>query len=135
MRDLRHGRTGREPTARHRPGAPTSPATVPPAAREKPTGTAPRRNAVGRGSRCRRNGTLGTLRKRLGTRWASRTSNPVSGSRQAGGGFDSHTLPPRVRDGGMATQNRKKRDGTRHARRRWTVGAGIAAAVVVAVIV
>ena len=33
-------------------------------------------------------------RKRLGTRWASRTSNPVSGSRQAGGGFDSHTLPP-----------------------------------------
>src|SRR2546422_9776582 len=33
--------------------------------------------------------------KRLGTRWASRTSNPVSGSRQAGGGFDSHTLPPR----------------------------------------
>src|SRR5262245_39421582 len=47
-------------------------------------------------------GTLGRLaaagtynaRKRLGTRWASRTSNPVSGSRQAGGGFDSHTLPP-----------------------------------------
>src|SRR5437016_7960948 len=32
--------------------------------------------------------------KRLGTRWASRTSNPVSGSRQARGGFDSHTLPP-----------------------------------------
>ena len=36
----------------------------------------------------------GRLWKRLGTRWASRTSNPVSGSRQAGGGFDSHTLPP-----------------------------------------
>ncbi len=35
--------------------------------------------------------------KRLGTRWASRTSNPVSGSRQVGGGFDSHTLPPRPR--------------------------------------
>ena len=39
------------------------------------------------------------LWKRLGTRWASRTSNPVSGSRQAGGGFDSHTLPPRFLEG------------------------------------
>ena len=39
------------------------------------------------------------LWKRLGTRWASRTSNPVSGSRQAGGGFDSHTLPPRCHEG------------------------------------
>jgi sulfur carrier protein ThiS len=38
------------------------------------------------------------LWKRLGTRWASRTSNPVSGSRQAGGGFDSHTLPPRFHE-------------------------------------
>src|SRR5215813_10202218 len=35
-------------------------------------------------------------RKRLGSRWASRTSNPASGSRQVGGGFDSHTLPPCV---------------------------------------
>src|SRR5262249_24131036 len=32
--------------------------------------------------------------KRIGSRWASRTSNPVSGSRQARGGFDSHALPP-----------------------------------------
>ena len=43
--------------------------------------------------------TRGVLWKRLGTRWASRTSNPVSGSRQAGGGFDSHTLPPRFLEG------------------------------------
>src|SRR5882724_3141663 len=37
---------------------------------------------------------LSAARKRLGSRWASRTSNPASGSRQVGGGFDSHTLPP-----------------------------------------
>src|SRR2546426_8938987 len=52
------------------------------------------------------NGTLGGLRKRLGTRWASRTSNPVSGSRQAGGGFDSHTLPPAGDDGEAAGRPR-----------------------------
>src|SRR2546423_14666951 len=51
-------------------------------------------------------GTLGRLRKRLGTRWASRTSNPVSGSRQAGGGFDSHTLPPAGDDGEAAGRPR-----------------------------
>src|SRR5256884_2442224 len=34
-------------------------------------------------------------RKRLGTRWASRTSNPVDRSRQTVDGFDSHTLPPK----------------------------------------
>src|SRR5438477_5640976 len=45
-------------------------------------------------------------RKRLGTRWASRTSNPVSGSRQAGGGFDSHTLPPAGDDGEAAGRPR-----------------------------
>ena len=38
---------------------------------------------------------ISKARKRIGSRWASRTSNPVSGSRQARGGFDSHALPPR----------------------------------------
>jgi len=35
----------------------------------------------------------------------------------------------------MATQNRKKRDASRDVRRRWTVGAGLAGAIVIAVIV
>src|SRR2546422_11569083 len=74
--------------------------------------------------------------KRLGTRWASRTSNPVSGSRQAGGGFDSHTLPPREGHGGMAKQERKGHGGgARRGRGRWTFGAGIGAGVVLALIV
>src|SRR5204862_2058233 len=35
----------------------------------------------------------------------------------------------------MAKQERKGRNGARHGRRRWTLGAGVAAAVVVALIV
>src|SRR5260370_35041811 len=35
----------------------------------------------------------------------------------------------------MARQERKGRNGARHGRRRWTFGAGVAAAVVVALIV
>src|SRR5688500_7585885 len=80
-------------------------------------------------------GTLGRLRKRLGTRWASRTSNPVSGSRQAGGGFDSHTLPPQGRGArSMARHDQAQRRG-RRGRRRWTKGAAVAGVLVVAVVV
>src|ERR1043166_5274083 len=66
--------------------------------------------------------------KRLGTRWASRTSNPVSGSRQAGGGFDSHTLPPPFTMGQYV-----RRSGTSqpsHAR-GWVIAAAVSAAVTV----
>src|SRR5262245_46889594 len=60
--------------------------------------------------------------KRIGSRWASRTSNPVSGSRQARGGFDSHALPPwssqagrvaRGRDMAKAGKAQPKRGGAR----------------------
>src|SRR5207244_10843625 len=51
------------------------------------------------------------LWKRLGTRWASRTSNPVSGSRQAGGGFDSHTLTPRFTEGRPPQRARRRARG------------------------
>src|SRR5215510_5514642 len=76
-------------------------------------------------------------RKRLGSRWASRTSNPASGSRQVGGGFDSHTLPPCVPTR-EHTMNTRKADATasgatsRRSRGLWLAIGGVAAAAVVA---
>src|SRR3954466_15789049 len=67
---------------------------------------------------------IGERRKRLGTRWASRTSNPVSGSRQVGGGFDSHTLPPsqdrgygETTDAGEDLQGQPRGPAAHHHRR------------------
>src|SRR5215831_10960801 len=77
-------------------------------------------------------------RRRIGSRWASRTSNPASGSRQVGGGFDSHTLPPTSVSGeGMARAQVKDRLATGErsrslvpaARPWWLIGGAIVIAV------
>src|SRR5207244_6668603 len=65
-----------------------------------------------------------------GTRVASRTSNPVSGSRQAGGGFDSHTLPPTT----TMNESRQTRTGRRRSRRRWVPVALIVVAIIAVVV-
>src|SRR5262249_2246182 len=56
-------------------------------------------------------------RKRIGSRWASRTSNPVSGSRQARGGFDSHALPPWASRPGSARRRTRGRGDMAKARK------------------
>src|SRR4030095_1577399 len=87
---------------------------------------------------------LSAARKRLGSRWASRTSNPASGSRQVGGGFDSHTLPPPAFRGERmareqvkerAAAGERKRSLTPAKRRQpwWLVGGAIV--VVVAAVI
>src|SRR5678815_313566 len=75
-------------------------------------------------------------RRRIGSRWASRTSNPASGSRQVGGGFDSHTLPPlafrgermakdQVKDKAAAGERKRVLTPAKRRQPWWLIGGAI----------